>query len=143
MAAPTSTPVLPSLDAAAVTALVRGEHGDPFALLGPHVDPVTGLISIRCFRPDLAREVPTVGVVDSTSGALVAELTRVHDDGFFAGLVSLDGQGVTALSPDQAAALLAGGPAPAAPPSARAPVTGAPPPAVPSRWPSAGCTPCR
>lgn len=39
---------------------------------------------------------------------------RAWLNGFFAGLVSLDGSGVTALSSDQAAALLAGGPAPAA-----------------------------
>lgn len=41
-----------------------------------------------------------------------SEEQRAWLNGFFAGLVSLDGQGVTALSPDQAAALLAGGPAP-------------------------------
>ncbi|MCP9628588.1 sulfite reductase subunit alpha [Rhodopseudomonas palustris] len=39
---------------------------------------------------------------------------RAWLNGFFAGLVSLDGGGVTALSSDQAAALLAGSPAPAA-----------------------------
>ncbi|MBI5131984.1 MAG: sulfite reductase subunit alpha [Rhodopseudomonas palustris] len=39
---------------------------------------------------------------------------RAWLNGFFAGLVSLDGSGITALSSDQAAALLAGGPAPAA-----------------------------
>lgn len=43
-----------------------------------------------------------------------SEEQRAWLNGFFAGLVSLDGQGVTALSPDQAAAVLAGGPAPAA-----------------------------
>jgi len=43
-----------------------------------------------------------------------SEEQRTWLNGFFAGLVSLDGAGVTALSPDQAAALLAGGPAPAA-----------------------------
>ena len=43
-----------------------------------------------------------------------SEEQRAWLNGFFAGLVSLDGQGVTALSADQAAALLAGGPAPAA-----------------------------
>ncbi|MCG6207706.1 sulfite reductase subunit alpha [Rhodopseudomonas sp. HC1] len=39
---------------------------------------------------------------------------RAWLNGFFAGLVSLDGAGVTALSSEQASALLAGGPAPAA-----------------------------
>lgn len=39
---------------------------------------------------------------------------RAWLNGFFAGLVSLDGAAVTALSSEQAAALLAGGPAPAA-----------------------------
>jgi len=87
MLAKKPTPVLPTLDAAAVTALVRGEHGDPFALLGPHLDPVSGLVSIRCFRPDLPREVPTIPVIESTSGKVVAELSRVHEDGFFAGPV--------------------------------------------------------
>jgi sulfite reductase (NADPH) flavoprotein alpha-component len=43
-----------------------------------------------------------------------SEEQRAWLNGFFAGLVSLDGNGVTALSSDQAAALLGGGSAPAA-----------------------------
>ncbi len=67
----------------AEAAIVSGEHGDPFAILGPHVDPVAGGTIVRTFAPQAAR----VEVTAPDSGELLAELTRVHEAGLFAGLV--------------------------------------------------------
>ncbi len=58
-----------------IEALVQGRHGDPFALLGRHGG------ELRSFQPG-AR---AVQVVTRDSGAVVAELARVHPAGFFAG----------------------------------------------------------
>ena len=65
--------------AAAIDALVRGDHGDPFALLGPHRDDDDQLI-VRTFQPQADR----VWVLDQ-SGHALAELSREHPDGLFAG----------------------------------------------------------
>jgi 1,4-alpha-glucan branching enzyme len=65
--------------AAAIDALVRGDHGDPFALLGPHPDDDDELI-VRTFQPQAER----VWVLDK-SGRALAELSREHPDGLFAG----------------------------------------------------------
>jgi 1,4-alpha-glucan branching enzyme len=67
-------------DEAAVTALVRGNNRDPFALLGVHrvgADRV-----VRTFQPQAEK----VALIDR-SGAVVAALTKVHKDGVFAGIV--------------------------------------------------------
>jgi 1,4-alpha-glucan branching enzyme len=66
-------------DAAGVTALVEGRHGDPFALLGPHE--VDGRRVVRTLQPGAMG----VELIDA-SGRSVAELRRVHDDGLFAGV---------------------------------------------------------
>ncbi|MFT4275999.1 MAG: sulfite reductase subunit alpha [Rhodopseudomonas sp.] len=60
--------------------------------------------------PNLPPPIPSL-IPDT---APFSEEQRAWLNGFFAGLVSLDGNGVTALSTDQAAALLAGGATPAA-----------------------------
>jgi 1,4-alpha-glucan branching enzyme len=67
------------LSPAAIEALVRGEHGDPFALLGPH--PADGGVELRVFQPD-AR---SVEAIDPAGGAVLARLERRHPAGFFAG----------------------------------------------------------
>jgi 1,4-alpha-glucan branching enzyme len=64
--------------AAAIDALVRGNHGDPFALLGPHGD--NDQLVVRTFQPQAER----VWVLDEAGQAL-AELSREHADGLFAG----------------------------------------------------------
>ncbi|MFO1056491.1 MAG: 1,4-alpha-glucan branching protein GlgB [Dongiaceae bacterium] len=69
------------LNLAAVEALVRGDHGDPFALLGPHL--VNGSVELRVFQPD-AR---SVEAIDPASGTVLATLDRRHAAGFFAGLL--------------------------------------------------------
>lgn len=62
----------------AVEALLRAEQSDPFALLGPHGTPRG--VEVRTFQPEAAR----VWVIDA-AGAVVAELPRLHPQGFFAG----------------------------------------------------------
>ncbi|RDD63801.1 1,4-alpha-glucan branching protein GlgB [Ferruginivarius sediminum] len=67
-----------SLDAE-YDAIARGDHADPFAVLGMHT---TGdAIAVRTFQPDAAG----VDVVDSGDGKIVMALDRVHPAGLFAG----------------------------------------------------------
>jgi 1,4-alpha-glucan branching enzyme len=63
--------------AAAIEALVRGNHGDPFALLGPHRDG-DGQLVVRTFQPQADR----VWALDPAGQAL-AELSREHPSGLF------------------------------------------------------------
>lgn len=67
-----------------IAALVRAEHGDPFSILGMHPDRLSGGLSVRAFLPQASR----VQAVDAATGAVVAELERLDDAGFFAGLVA-------------------------------------------------------
>jgi 1,4-alpha-glucan branching enzyme len=70
-----------ALEPGALDALRDGRHGDPFAVLGMHVE--DGLPVVRAFLPWARR----VAVIDAESGAEVAELPRQHADGLFAGFV--------------------------------------------------------
>ncbi len=69
---------------AQIEALVRGDHGDPFNLLGPHFVDSVGLV-IRSFQPTASR----VWVIDE-GGAEIAELERRHPAGYFAGIIRAD-----------------------------------------------------
>ncbi|HTR86941.1 MAG TPA: hypothetical protein VMI56_20845, partial [Reyranella sp.] len=64
-----------------IEALLRGEHDNPFYLLGMHREPPGEEVVVRTFQPQAAH----VRVVDAASGEVVAELERVHPAGFFAG----------------------------------------------------------
>jgi 1,4-alpha-glucan branching enzyme len=64
---------------AAIDALVRGDHGDPFGVLGLH-DAGEG-VTIRTFQPHAGR----VWLIDGESGHFAAELSREHADGLFVG----------------------------------------------------------
>jgi 1,4-alpha-glucan branching enzyme len=66
------------LDARAVEAIVRGEHGDPFAVLGPHHVETDGHpgTAIRAFLPG-ARGVRLMGAGEPR------EMTRLHEEGLF------------------------------------------------------------
>jgi 1,4-alpha-glucan branching enzyme len=70
-----------ALTAEAIEAIVRGGHGDPFAVLGPHEVRVASgpCVVVRAFLPD-AREA-TVVPTDGTSKDQPMEL--VHSDGLF------------------------------------------------------------
>ena len=76
----TQSPQLP--DAAEIDALVRGAHGDPFAILGMHGGDDQAL-TVRVFAPRAS----SVEVIDRNAGRSVAKLPRLHDAGFFAGAV--------------------------------------------------------
>ena len=67
-------------DSAAIDALVSGAHGDPFAILGMHGGDGAPL-SVRAFVPTASH----VEVIDRKTGKCVAQLPKMHDDGFFAG----------------------------------------------------------
>jgi len=69
------------IDTPAIEALVRGDHGDPFGVLGPHRD-TAGQMVVRTFQPQASR----VWVLDK-AGHAMAELSREHADGLFAGVV--------------------------------------------------------
>jgi 1,4-alpha-glucan branching enzyme len=78
---PTASPSGPdphAPDAATMEAIVRGRHGDPFSVLGSHLH--DGKVTFNVFAPDAA----TVTVLDD-KGKAVAELERVHPEGFFHG----------------------------------------------------------
>jgi 1,4-alpha-glucan branching enzyme len=66
--------------AAAIEALVRGDHGDPFALLGPHQDD-DGQMVVRTFQPQAGR----VWLIDEAGHP--AELSREHGEGLYVGTV--------------------------------------------------------
>ena len=69
----------------AVDALMHGQHGDPFSILGPHA--VGGGRAIRVFLPGATG----VDVVAREDGSRLGTLDRVHPSGLFAGLVQASG----------------------------------------------------
>ncbi|MDR3437755.1 1,4-alpha-glucan branching protein GlgB [Telmatospirillum sp.] len=62
-----------------IAAVIRAECNDPFGVLGLHED--SGGLVLRCMLPSAA----AVSVIDAETGELVAQLPRIHPDGFFAG----------------------------------------------------------
>src|SRR5712692_9764684 len=73
----TSTPVSPE----AINALLNGEHGAPFDILGPH--PVgADAVAVRAFRPTAQ----TLTVVNERSGARVS-MARLRDEGLFEAVI--------------------------------------------------------
>jgi 1,4-alpha-glucan branching enzyme len=69
-------------DNGAIAALVAGRHGDPFAILGMHARGDAPL-SVRVFWPGAE----SVAVIESATGEAIAELQKLHPDGFFAGAI--------------------------------------------------------
>jgi 1,4-alpha-glucan branching enzyme len=67
-----------SLPREVIHALVTGEHGDPFAVLGPHPGP-DGMVTVRAFVPD-ARE---VSVIPLESGTGSQSLVPIHPAGLW------------------------------------------------------------
>jgi 1,4-alpha-glucan branching enzyme len=66
------------LDPGAVEALLRGDHSDPFALLGPHEQ--GGGLVVRTFQPQAER----AWLLEDGKSRPLAELSREHPDGLFA-----------------------------------------------------------
>ncbi|MEO3432177.1 1,4-alpha-glucan branching protein GlgB [Inquilinus sp. CAU 1745] len=70
-----------------VEAIVRADHGDPFAVLGPHRgDGGRGRTTIRVFDPGAS----SIQAVDPSNEAVLASLDRIHPEGFFEGAVKGD-----------------------------------------------------
>ncbi|HEX6142155.1 MAG TPA: 1,4-alpha-glucan branching protein GlgB [Geminicoccaceae bacterium] len=65
------------LPSGAIEALVRGDHGDPFAALGMHPAGRKGVV-VRVFRPDAGR-----AWVLRADGSTLGEMSRLHPEGFF------------------------------------------------------------
>ena len=75
------------VDTAAAAAIVAGNHGDPFSVLGMHgPDPAGGMV-VRAFHP----EADAAAVVDARTGETRLELKRVHSGGLFAGRLDAEG----------------------------------------------------
>jgi 1,4-alpha-glucan branching enzyme len=68
-------------DWGAIEAIAQARHGDPFAVLGPHA--LAGGTAIRAFVPDAA----SIEVLARESGLPIGALTRVHQAGFWSGIV--------------------------------------------------------
>jgi 1,4-alpha-glucan branching enzyme len=66
-----------------VEAIAHGNHGDPFAVLGPH--PTEKGVAIRAMLPDAAR----VWVIAREDERSLGEMERIHPNGFYS--VVLDG----------------------------------------------------
>ena len=63
-----------------IIAIVAGNHADPFAFLGVHED-ARGRLVVRTFQPGADR----VAVLHGKTGEALADLKRVHAEGFFSG----------------------------------------------------------
>jgi 1,4-alpha-glucan branching enzyme len=77
-----STEERPAAYPSDVEAIVRGRHGNPFAVLGMQGGGQHP-IAVNAFVPQAG----TVQVVDFATGEVVASLTRIHPEGFFSGFV--------------------------------------------------------
>ena len=70
----------------AIAAIVRGDHGDPFSLLGPHPGATPGTRTIRAFLP----EASAVDAIDARTQRTLGSLALQHPGGFFSGTVRAD-----------------------------------------------------
>jgi len=66
-----------------VAAIVHGDHGNPFSILGMHPGDIPGNLTIRAFAPHASH----VDVLDAATGSIAAQLDRIDEAGFFAGIV--------------------------------------------------------
>ena len=71
-------------NAEAMRSIIRGDHGDPFSVLGMHEDGPGGALAVRVFFPDAE----AVTVLDRKTGKRVCALDRLHQVGFFAGTLA-------------------------------------------------------
>ena len=66
-----------------LAAVLAGDESDPFSYLGMHKDAGSGELLVRAFHPNAS----AVILLDRETDAELAELMRVHDTGFFVGVV--------------------------------------------------------
>ena len=77
-----------------VEAIIKGQHSDPFAVLGMHEAPDEGdteappRIVVRAFQPRAGR----ISLIDSRTNLDVMDLDRVDQEGFFEGTVPDTGE---------------------------------------------------
>ncbi|MFA5028463.1 MAG: 1,4-alpha-glucan branching protein GlgB [Candidatus Methylomirabilota bacterium] len=66
---------------AVIESLVRGDHGDPFAVLGPHLvrDGGRSALVVRVFRP----EAQAIHLIPLAAGFPVQQMRRLHPAGLF------------------------------------------------------------
>jgi 1,4-alpha-glucan branching enzyme len=76
----------PQVSSRRIVSLVTGDDHDPFSFLGMHKDSETGELVVRVFHPDASQ----IAVLERDSRALVAELKKVHEAGFFIGAIGRD-----------------------------------------------------
>lgn len=79
-------PEYPTLEAGALHALLKAQHGDPFAILGLHI--LGARQVVRVFRPDAesVRILPSENVPKAKRWKPV-ELSKTHEDGLFEVLI--------------------------------------------------------
>ena len=96
--------IAPQSSAAEMHAIVRGEHSDPFHILGPHREAATGkhFIIVRVFRPDAA----SISVLWNGERAVYPAI-RVHPDGLFVATIPQAPGGSAAQSEQQTLAATA------------------------------------
>ncbi len=96
--------IAPQSSAAEMHAIVRGEHSDPFHILGPHREAATGkhFIIVRVFRPDAA----SISVLWIGERAVYPAI-RVHPDGLFVATIPQAPGGSAAHSEQHALAATA------------------------------------
>jgi 1,4-alpha-glucan branching enzyme len=70
-----------TLDRPTIEAVVAGDHGDPFAVLGMHRMDTAGALVVRAFLP----QARGVTVVERKAGRAVGTLESVHEAGLFEG----------------------------------------------------------
>ncbi len=70
-----------------IEAIIRSDHGDPFAILGMHSYEGAG-VEVSTFQPKAIH----VDVIDAADGQSVCRLERVHPDGFFRGAIPNRGE---------------------------------------------------
>ncbi len=75
----TRRPHSATLEDAQIEALVNGRHGDSFALLGLHDNPVGPGLVVRALLP----WADAVAVTDRDSGRTLITMNRIHPDGLF------------------------------------------------------------
>jgi 1,4-alpha-glucan branching enzyme len=71
---------------AEIDRVIHADHSDPFSVLGMHKEHRDGAekLVVRAFLPQARK----VGVVDTATGQVVADLPQVRDQGFFAGPIA-------------------------------------------------------
>src|SRR5260370_41571131 len=66
---------------AGARAVLEARHGDPFAFLGMHA--AGGNLCVRVFLPWARR----LWAVDAATGEVAGELSRVHEEGLWSGML--------------------------------------------------------